>query len=76
VRDAQNAAAGELERRIPLAVALERRPRAVELVAVDLDHQSLPGPVEVDHVAGDDNVAVRLGNPGFSDQGQESPLEL
>jgi hypothetical protein len=48
----------------------------VELEPIELDHELVVRPVEVDQFAGDDDVGLRLGEAGLPDQLEEAALEL
>ena len=68
--------AGDLQLRVAAAVGLELLARAVVPVAVDLDDELLIAPDRVDQLAFDQDVALRLGEPGVADQRQEAILQL
>src|SRR5436305_281216 len=74
--DANDAEAVQLELRVPLAVALERGSRAVELVAVELHDELLLDPRGVDLVAAHDHVGRRHRNPPGAAEVEEEDLQV
>jgi hypothetical protein len=71
---ANRALPGEREPNVLLTVGLHVASQAMPLAAVDLDHEPVGGPVEVDEFAGDDHVRLRLGQVGLTDQREQIDL--
>jgi hypothetical protein len=67
---------GEREPDVLLAVGLHVALQAVPLPAIDLDHQPMLGPVDVDELAGDHDVGARLWQTGLADQREQVDLGL
>lgn len=68
--------ASELELLLSASVALEGGAGAVELVAVELDSEALRGPVDVDLLAGDEEVGEWGRQAGRTHEPEEPALEL
>jgi len=64
------------ELRVAPPVALERRAAGVERVAVDLDHEVVLRPVEVDLVLVEPDVRLGLRQPRLANQFEEAALGL
>jgi hypothetical protein len=73
-RDAEHVDPAYAQIGVPAPVALEGSPAGVERVAVDLDGQAVLGPEDIDFVAFDDHVRLRLGQARLPDQLEESAL--
>jgi hypothetical protein len=76
VSHADDSIAGNLKRRIPDAIFLERQPPLVEGAAVELCNETPVGPDEVDLEAGDFDIDRRLRQPRLPADVEEVPLEL
>jgi hypothetical protein len=71
VGDADDRVAERLQRDVAPAIVLEGRGREVELATVELDDEALFSPEEVDLVAVDPDVHLRLRKVGLSDGRRE-----
>ena len=74
--EARHRKAGQLEVHVLSAVAFEGSPHRVERVAVHLDHPPLLAPQEVDLVAVQPRVHLRIGQAAAAAQSEECLLEL
>jgi hypothetical protein len=74
VRDPQNPIPHHLKRRIARTVALERRPRPMQLMPIELDHQSLLVPDHIDFKTGNEGVHRRWSQPGITTKLEKPPF--
>lgn len=74
--ETQDPIAGKLQRRVAGPVALERRPCAVKLEAVELDHDLLAWPQRIDLEAGDGRIRDRAREAKGAAEVEEGTLEV
>src|SRR4051812_28542888 len=73
--EAKDPVSGHRQVTISVAVSLERSPRPVARMTVDLHDEAVFTPEEIDHVVEQRHVHLRLGNSVLAAERQESLLE-